>query len=54
MICMQAHKLELQQQIAEKQAAAYALQAQHERLKVLQKSDGLAMDFQNNPEKSID
>ncbi len=32
MIFMQAHKLELQQQIAEKQAAAEALQAEHARL----------------------
>ena len=31
-IFMQAHKLELQQQVAEKQAAAEALQAEHARL----------------------
>ncbi len=31
-ISMQAHKLELQQQVAEKQAAAEALQAEHARL----------------------
>lgn len=32
MVFMQAHKLELQQQIAGKQAAAEALQAEHARL----------------------
>lgn len=31
-VFMQAHKLELQQQLAEKQAAAEALQAEHARL----------------------